>query len=174
MPVSKNKRKNHTAVKARADKKIRREKRENEALKILAMGLKEFYKTREGISKMARMYVDITKSIPNYQETDPAVGDGLRAGIPILKEINLRYDALVARVAELYKNPPKSQLDMVEEVQELESLYYELGHNFLDHFLPVISAVENLASAKGFDKKAVEEARVAVNALKPKFETVTQ
>lgn len=174
MPVSKNKRKNHNAVKAREAKKSRRVMRESAALKVLAQGLNEFNKTRDGIRKLARMYVDVTKSIPGYQETDPSVMTGLQEAIPILKLINARYEVLTAQVAELSKNPPKSELDMVDEIQELESLYYELGHNFLDHFLPVISALERLSDQKGVDKTVLSETVTAVEHLKPKFETVTQ
>jgi hypothetical protein len=173
MPVSKNKRKNHKSVNQRDLKNKQRALRENSALKVLGRGLHEFNKIRENIRLVARMYVDVTKSIEGYQETDPSVHAGLTEAIPLLKAINLRYDALTARVAQLAKGPMQNQLDYVEEVQELESLYYELGHNFMDHFIPVVSALERLGEAKGIDKVVVSETRQAIDSMKPKFETAT-
>lgn len=173
MPVSKNKRKNQKSVNQRSLKNKQRSLRENSALKVLGRGLAEFNKIRDNIRQVARMYVDVTKSIPGYQETDPEVHAGLTEAIPLLKAINLRYDGLTARVAELAKSPLQNQLDYVDEVQELESLYYELGHNFMDHFIPVISALERLGDVKGVDSGVVSEVRQTADNLKPKFETAT-
>lgn len=174
MPVSKNKRKNHISAAAREQKKKRRLTRENHALKILAKGLSELNLIRNNIRQMARMYVDVTQQIPGYQETNPAVQVGLTNAIPILKEVNQRYDALLAHVNHLAKNPPAAQLEYVDEVGELETLYYLLGHDFMDHFIPVIEAIEKLGERKGIDQEVVANVRNAADAMKPKLTTVTE
>ncbi len=174
MPVSKNKRKNHISAAAREQKKKRRLTRENHALKILGKGLDELNRIRNNIRQMARMYVDVTKQIPGYQETNPEVQIGLTKAIPILKEVNERYDALLLQVKRLAENPPSAQLEYVDEVGEMEALYYLLGHDFMDHFIPVIEAIEKLGERKGIDQEIVADVRQAADAMKPKLTTVTE
>lgn len=171
MPVSKNNRKNHKAANARQAKRIQRQRKENSALTILGRGLLKFNTLRDNVRKLANIYVAVTKSIPNYQENDPAVMEGLKLAIPALQKINLQYDALAKRSAELAANPLKDELDYFPEMQMLEHLYMDFSQEFVVNFLPVIDAIERLSDNKGVDTKLLSETRQQLGEIKPTFET---
>lgn len=171
MPVSKNKRKNQKTVDIRAKKRAERLKKENSGLTVLGKALVQFNQIRNNVRKLARMYVDVTQSIPGYQETNPEVMSGLQLAIPALKEVNALYDKLSTDVAELAKNPPKNEMDYLPLMSAFEHMNVTFTQEFVVNFMPVVEALEKLADKKGVDADLVKETRGALDASKPQFET---
>lgn len=171
MPVSKNKRKNQKNVDQRAQKRAQRLKKENSGLNVLAKALVQFNEIRNNVRKLARMYVDVTQSIPGYQETNPNVMPGLQLAIAALKDVNAQYDALSARVAELAKNPPRSEMEYLPEMSAFEHMNITFTQDFMNNFMPVIEVLEKLGEVKGNDVGLIKETREALAEAKPQFET---
>lgn len=172
MPVSKNNRKNQKKVNDRNSKRVIAAKKANSGYAVLGRGLAQFNEIRNNVRRLANLYVQLTKSIPNYQETNPAVMAGLQLAIPALKSVNIQYDNLAKRTAELAKNPPKHEYDYFAEMAEFENMYIRFSEEFLGNFIPVIDAIEALSKDKK-DQELISETRSAISAIKPTFQTKT-
>lgn len=171
MPVSKNKRKNHASKQRRADKRAERIKKLNSAPVVLSSGLRDFNHMLEQIRRVSNTYVQITKQIPGYQETNPDLQPGLVKAIPILKELNTERDRISDAIKVLHQRQAHED-EYFQLMSDFEALTLRFGSEFMDAYLPMFDSLEALGkNYPNIDVKLIADTRLLALQHKPEFKT---